>query len=311
MSGLRYAVVGTGALGGFYGGMLAHAGEDVHFLLHSDYDFVCKNGLRIDSVSGNFVVRNINSYESTGQMPECDVVLVCLKTTNNRILKELLPPILHSGTCIIMIQNGLQIEEYVAGLFPDQPIAGGTAFICSYKTGPGHITHLDYGKLTIASFQNENREILEHVCSDFNASGVQSEFSENLKELRWKKLVWNIPYNGLCVTLNTTTEKLMNHPVTYQLVKDLMSEVVHAANACGISAGDDFVGEMLDLTLKMKPYTPSMMLDFQFKRPLEIEAIYSAPLAEAGRNGFNMPKVAMLASQLRFIQDNYLLRKTS
>jgi len=305
MTRLNYAVVGTGALGGFYGGMLAHAGNDVHFLFHSDYDFVCKNGLKIDSVSGNFHLQNINTYHSTDQMPKCDVVLVCLKTTNNEVLKKILPPLLHSNTCVIMVQNGLNIEADLAKSFPNLSIAGAMAFICSNKIGEGHIAHLDYGKITIGSFQGENKELLRQVCNDFIASNVPAEFSDNLKESRWQKLVWNIPYNGLCVVLNTTTEKLMIYPETYELVRDLMLEVIGGAKACGVQIDEELVQMMLDSTSTMEPYAPSMKLDFDYKRPLEIGAIYSAPLAEASSKGFDMPKVKMLEQQLQFIQDSY------
>ena len=305
MTRLKYAVVGTGALGGFYGGMLAHAGNDVHFLFHSDYDFVCKNGLKINSVSGNFHLHNINAYHNTDQMPKCDVVLVCLKTTNNEVLKKILPPLLHSKTCVIMVQNGLNIEADLAASFPSLSIAGAMAFICSNKIGDGHIAHLDYGKITIGSFQGENKELLSQVCNDFIASNVPAEFSDNLKESRWQKLVWNIPYNGLCVVLNTTTEKLMIYPETYELVRDLMLEVIGGAKACGVQIDEGLVQVMLDSTGTMEPYAPSMKLDFDYKRPLEIGAIYSAPLAEASSNGFDMPKVKMLEQQLQFIQDSY------
>ena len=303
---LKYAIVGTGALGGFYGGMLAHAGNGVHFLFHNDYDFICKNGLMVDSVLGNFHLQNINAYYSTSQMPKCDVVLVCLKTTNNIILKKILPPLLHPKTCVILVQNGLKIEEELATSFPDLSIAGGMAFICSNKIGEGHINHLDYGKITIGSYQGENKKLLEQVCNDFIAARVQAEFTGDLEKSRWKKLIWNIPYNGLCVVLNTTTEQLMNNPKTYELVRDLMLEVLNAANICGIRIRESFVQEMLDSTRIMKPYAPSMKLDFDFKRPLEIRAIYSSPLAEARSHGFEMKKVSMLEQQLQFIQDSYL-----
>lgn len=306
MKKLRYAVIGAGALGGFYGGMLVHAGNDVHFLLHNDYDFVSKNGLKIDSVLGNFHLNNINAYNNTDQMPACDVVLVCLKTTNNGMLKRILPPLLHPETCVILLQNGLNNEENLARSLPDLSIAGGMAFICSNKVGEGHINHLDYGKVTLGSYQGENKEQLKQVCDDFIAAHIPAEFSANLKESRWKKLVWNIPYNGLCVVLNTTTEQLMNCSETYELVSDLMFEVVGGANACGVKIEKYFVREMLDSTRIMKPYAPSMKLDFDFKRPMEIEAIYSAPLAEAHSKGFDMHKVAMLEQQLRFIQGSYL-----
>lgn len=302
---LKYAIIGTGALGGFYGGMLARAGHDVHFLLHNDYEYVCSHGLKVDSVLGGFHLRNINAYQQTDQMPKCDVVLVCLKTTSNNILKNLLPPIIHSNTSVILVQNGLKAERELGSWFPDLSIAGGLAFICSNKIGKGHIEHLDYGKITIGSFQKENKELFMQVCKDFEEAKVPAVYSANLKESRWKKLVWNIPYNGLSVVLNTTTEQLMNHSNTYELVRDIMFEVIGAANACGVKIEKGFVQEMLDSTLRMKPYAPSMKLDFDNRRPLEIGAIYSAPLDEASNYGFEMPKVRMLERQLRFIQDSY------
>lgn len=303
---LKYGIIGTGALGGFYGGMLANAGNDVHFLFHRDYDFVCKNGLKVDSVLGDFCLKNVNAYNDTKEMPKCDVVLVCLKTTNNNKLKELLPPLLHSKTIVILVQNGLNIERDLSVSFPNLSIAGALAFICSNKKSPGHVVHLDYGKITIGEFQNVDQNILNQICSDFNNARIPAEISSNLKESRWKKLVWNIPYNGLCVVLNTTTEKLMGNHRTYILVRDLMFEVIGAAEACGVHIDKGFVQQMLDSTKLMKPYAPSMKLDFDFKRPLEIHAIYSAPLEEAKKNGFDMAKVNMLEKELFFIQNNYL-----
>lgn len=302
---LRYSVIGTGGIGGFYGGMLAKAGHDIHFLFHNDYDLVREKGLFIESPLGNFHLKNINAYSSTSEMPQSDVVLVCLKTTNNGILKKILPPLLKPGTCVILVQNGLNIERDLSMSFPGLSIAGAMAFICCSRTKE-HVKHLDYGRITIGSFQGENEIMLRQVCTDLIDAGIPAIFSDNLQRSRWEKLVWNIPYNGLCVALDTTTEQLMNHSDSYSLVRSLMTEVVDGARACGVEIRKGFIDEMLSSTMKMKPYAPSMKLDFDYKRPLEIEAIYSAPISEAGRNGFEMAKVAMLEQQLKFIQDSYL-----
>jgi 2-dehydropantoate 2-reductase len=109
---LTYGIIGTGALGGYYGGRLALAENDVHFLFHSDYEQVKRNGLQVDSVKGNFHLTTINAYNSSNQMPKCDVVLVCLKTNNNNLLKDLLPPLLHANTVVVLLQNGLGIETF-------------------------------------------------------------------------------------------------------------------------------------------------------------------------------------------------------
>ncbi|WP_291102929.1 MULTISPECIES: 2-dehydropantoate 2-reductase N-terminal domain-containing protein [unclassified Dysgonomonas] len=115
---LKYAVIGTGAIGGYYGGSLAHSGNEVHFLLHSDYDYVKKHGLKVDSINGNFHLSDVPAYSNTKDMPACDVVLVALKSTNNNLLEELLPPLLHQDTIVILIQNGLGLEADLQETFP-------------------------------------------------------------------------------------------------------------------------------------------------------------------------------------------------
>lgn len=302
---IKYAVVGTGALGGFYGGMLAKAGRDVHFLFRNDYNHVLKNGLKIDSVSGDFHLPVVNAYNDTSKMPVCDVILVCMKTTSNYKLKDLLPPLLHKKSCVIFVQNGLGMEELLENDFPELNIGGALGFICASKINPGYIKHLDYGKLTIGSYKGIDCSILEQISRDLNESGVEAIVTDDLILSRWKKLVWNVPYNGLSVALNTTTDKLMQNSDTYILIKDIMHEVISAANASGYQINNDFALAMLESTKIMKPYAPSMKLDFDMKRPLEIQSIYSNPLNIALKNGFLMSKVCMLEKQLKFIQDGF------
>lgn len=303
---IRYGVIGTGGIGGFYGGMLAHSGQEVHFLFNSDYEHVRNQGLKVDSVFGNFHLENVHAYRQTKDMPVCDVVLVGLKTTSNYLLKTLLPPIIGPHTTVLLIQNGLGIEETLAIEFPQLSIAGGLGFICSGKFGPGYIVHSEHGKITIGSHQGDNQEVLKQVHSDFEAARVPCEVSDDLLASRWKKLVWNVPYNGLTVVMNALTSDLMTDLSTHQLCRELMLEVIGAANACGVSICQSFAQQMLDYTRDMKPYAPSMRLDFDNKRPMEIDAIYSAPLKAAEKAGFKMPKVKMLEQQLRFIQRCYI-----
>lgn len=301
---IRYAVIGSGALGGYYGGKLAHSGQEVHFLFHSDYHVVKNNGLRVDSAHGNFIVHPANAYSDTRNMPVCDVVLVCLKTNNNALLKEILPPLLHKNTQVILIQNGLNIEQALADNFPELSIAGGLAFICSSKTGPGFITHYDQGKLTLGGFQKTSPEILEQVIQNFKNAGVLCTLSEDLNQSRWEKLVWNIPYNGMTVVLNTTTDRLMKNPDSRSLIRSLMTEVMEASIYCGARITGDFIEKMLVYTDRMVPYAPSMKLDYDAGRPMEIEAIYSNPVRTALKAGYTMKKVEMLEQQLRFLQDH-------
>jgi 2-dehydropantoate 2-reductase len=299
---LNYAIIGTGAIGGFYGGKLAQSGKEVHFLFHSDYLYVKEHGLKIDSVNGNVYLPQVNAYCDAKVMPACDVVLVCLKTIRNGILKEILPAITHKNSMVILIQNGLGVEDDLAAELPDLSIAGGLAFICSNKIGPGHIAHLDYGKLNLGVYGNASITILKQVCADFIQAGIEAEVFADLMLARWQKLVWNIPFNGMTVVLNTTTDRLMKQDDTRQLSYELMLEVIRGANKCGYPIKLDYADTMMELTKNMTPYAPSMKLDYDHKRVMEIEYIYSRPIQIALKAGFDMKKISMLEKQLKFIQ---------
>ena len=108
---MTYTIIGTGAIGGYYGGCLMRAGRNVRFLLHTDYKYVKENGLQIDSCDGSFHLSNVEAYDDTRNMPMSDVVLVCLKSTNNHLLKQLLAPIVNDQTIVVLIQNGIGLEE--------------------------------------------------------------------------------------------------------------------------------------------------------------------------------------------------------
>lgn len=301
--GIVYGVIGTGAIGGYYGARLVCAGEDVHFLLHSDYEYVKEHGLKVCSVRGDFELPRVNAYRSTADMPACDVVLVCLKSTSNGLLRELLPPLLHKDTIVLMIQNGLGLEADLQEVFPELQIAGGLAFICSNKTGSGEIAHLDYGGLNIGSYSCRDLSRLEEVAAVFNRADIQAKVLD-LELARWMKLVWNVPYNGLTVVLNTTTDHLMAHPVSEGLIRDLMLEVIRGANQVGkgrFTIGEEYADKMLEMTRTMTPYSPSMKLDYDNHRPLEISYIYTRPVHEAAEAGFVMQKVHMLQQQLCFL----------
>ena len=159
-----YAIIGTGALGGFYGARLQHAGCELHFLLHSDYEHVRQHGLICESKDGDFTLPKVNAYRDARDMPKCDVVCVCLKTTQNHLLPQLLPPVVKDDGVVLVMQNGLGIEAQVAGIVGAQPVMGGLCFLCSNKVGPGHIRHLDYGHVGLGEFAT--RGISERMRAD-------------------------------------------------------------------------------------------------------------------------------------------------
>ena len=302
---LRYAVIGTGAIGGFYGARLARSGREVHFLLHSDYDYVREHGLQVDSCDGSFHLDEPLIYRSTADIPACDVVLVALKSTNNHMLQTLLPPLLHAQTLVVLIQNGIGVEEDVQRMFPQAWLAAGLAFICSAKTEPGRVNHQCYGSINIGNYSCPDEALIDHLIDDLHQADIEARSVEYLTA-RWRKAVWNMPFNGMTVALHCQTDQLLQHPATRRLIREQMMEIVRATRAMGIDGVDeDFVEKMLEITDQMTPYSPSMRLDYDFGRPMELDYIYTRPLLMARQAGSPMPRLEMLEAELRFLESNY------
>ena len=255
---MRYGIIGTGAIVGYYGAKLAHAGQEVHFLLHSDYEYVRQHDLQVDSCDGSFYLANVNAYQHTQDMPMCDVVLVCLKSVNNGMLQSLLPPLLHDHTLVVLIQNGIGVEDDVQKMFPDVQLAAGLAFICSAKTEHGLVNHQCYGSINLANYSCRDEAQMQTVVEEFREAGIETGLVE-YHEARWKKAVWNMPFNGMTVALHTQTDQLLKNPSTRQLIREQMMEVVDAAQHLGAKNLDAaFVEKMIDMTDSMTPYSPSM-----------------------------------------------------
>ena len=301
---MRYGIIGTGAIGGYYGAKLARAGQEVHFLLHKDYEYVKQHGLQVDSCDGSFHLDQVNVYNDTAAMPSCDVVLVCLKSINNHLLPTLLPPLVHQDTLVVLIQNGIGVEQDVQRDFPNLQLAAGLAFICSAKTESGRVNHQCYGSINLANYSCRDTELMENVVSEFRQAGIETGFVE-YHEARWKKAVWNMPFNGMTVALHTQTDLLLKHPSTRQLIREQMMEVVGAARHLGVQNVDEtFVEKMIQMTDEMTPYSPSMRLDYDFHRKMEIHYLYTRPIEIAREAGFRMPKLEMLEAELKFLEKN-------
>lgn len=241
-------------------------------------------------------------------MPSCDVLIIALKTTQNHLLAQILPPLVKDDSIVLVLQNGLGIETEIAQIVSNVNIIGGLCFLCSNKIAPGHIHHLDYGKITLGEYATNYNAVgiterMKAISQDFKNAGIEIELTEDLLLGRWKKLMWNIPYNGLSVILDATTDELMADMYTRTLVEQLMKEVQLGAKSTGRIIPDSFIQTMLDYTVKMKPYRTSMKIDFDENRPLEVEAIVGKPLRIAAEHDVSLPLIRCLYQQLKFLDN--------
>lgn len=301
------AIIGTGAVGGYYGALLQRSGLKLHYLLRSDFEQVAEHGMVVESPQGDFRLPEVAAYDDPAKMPPCDLAIVSLKTTANNLLPDLLPPVLKDDGLVLTLQNGLGSEETVAACSGPERILGGLCFLCSNKIAPGHIRHLDYGLITLGDYRADGQPAgitprLQTLSQLLQSAGITARPVEDLLLARWKKLVWNIPFNGLTVVHGMLTDRLLQDPAIRRTSRVLMEEVAEASAACARPIEAAFIDKMMADTEKMTPYAPSMKLDFDRGRPMEIDSIYGEPLRQAHAAGVAMPETERLYRQLRELQ---------
>jgi 2-dehydropantoate 2-reductase len=299
-SSMRIAVVGSGAVGCYYGGRLANSGRDVHFLMRSDLDHVRKHGLSIRSHHGDFVLPTVQVSATPEEIGPCDLVIIALKATSNDQLKRLIPPLLHERTSLLTLQNGLGSDEWLANCFGAERVLGGLCFVCINRTGPGEVHHLAEGRVSIGEFAGPPQPRTHAITAAFNEAGVPCHVVDSLSTERWKKLTWNIPFNGLSIAAGgIDTEQILADAGLNQLARELIREVIGAAQRLGHDLPADIEDIQMRATESMGPYRPSSLIDFQQGRGVEVEAIWGEPYRRAIAGGAAMPRLEMLYFLLR------------
>ncbi|MGF1447936.1 MAG: 2-dehydropantoate 2-reductase [Opitutales bacterium] len=306
----RIAIVGTGAIGGFYGCLLARAGEDVHFLCRSDYAQVRAHGLRvtrIDADTEDFALERPKVYSNSQDIGPCDLVVIATKTTANDALPALLEPLLQSGTVLLSLQNGMGNLEFLQAHFPGRRIVMGLCFVCVNRTAPGVFENTlpGGGRVVLSAAAAEDRPLVDGLTERFNRAEVACKASHSLDEALWRKLCWNIPFNGLAIAAGgVTTDVIMGSERLRQLARLLMDDVCAGAAAHGHRIEEAFLQQQFEATARMGAYHPSSLLDYLDGRPVELETMFEEPLRRGQAKGAAMPHLETLCALLRALVQN-------
>lgn len=296
----RIAIVGSGAIGCYYGGRLALHGNDVHFLMRSDYDAVKQGGLRVRSHRGDFTLPRVNCHRSTAEIGPCDVVIIAMKATANDVLLELLPPLLKPDTLLLTLQNGLGCDDFLARHFGSERVLGGLCFVCINRIAPGVIHHIAQGQIALGEHSGVPQARTRALAEEFQRCGIDCVVEPSLITARWKKLVWNIPFNGLSIAAGgIDTAAILADPALEQRVRALMREIIETAGRLGHDIPLGLIDVMIERTRTMSAYKPSSLIDFLDGREVEIEAIWGEPVRRAAAADISMPHVEELYQQLK------------
>ena len=304
----KIAIIGSGAVGCYYGGMLAHAGHDVHFLMRADLDTVRREGLVI-LTKGREVRRPlVHCAGTTEEIGPVDLVIISLKATANSELERLLPPLIDGRTALLTLQNGLGNEAFLSERWGGERVMGALCFVCINRIAPGVIRHIDHGSISIGEFRRPTSARVRAVAEAFNAVDVQADAVDDLEGERWRKLLWNIPFNGLSITADANVADVLADATLRAEARSLMDEVLDAARRLGHGIPDSFADWQIGRSDSMGPYRPSSMIDYELGRPVEVEAIWGEPLRQGLAAGANMPRLALLYGVIRHVTERRALR---
>src|ERR1700730_8827970 len=302
MKRFRIGVVGSGAIGSYYGGKLAASGGDVHFLMRGDLTEVRREGLHIRGEGEDIRVAKINGYNSTKEIGPCDLVLIAVKTTSNEEIVDLIPPLLNERTMLLSLQNGLGNEEFLAEHFGAERVLGGLCFICLSRTSRTAVERYDYGHIVLGEHGRKAQERTHEMAKRFQRSCVTCSVTEDLALERWRKLVWNIPFNGLSILAGgIDTAAILADEALHRATLALMHEVIESANKCGHALETAVAVEQISRTETMGPYKPSTLLDWEAGKPLEIEAIWGEPLRRAAAAGAKTARLEIIYALLKHV----------
>jgi len=286
---MKVLIVGTGAIGGLYGALLARAGAEVSAVCRSDYEVVTSHGIEIRSTLGEWTFRPAAVYCRADELSEApDYVLLSTKVLPRIDRVALIKDAVGPDTVIVLIQNGVEIEEEIARAFPSNELISGLAFVCTSRTAPGQVWHQAYGNLMLGDWPSGVSPRVTALCEAFSHSGIKAKAMEDIVAARWRKCVWNAPFNPLSVLSGGlyTSDILTTQE---HLVCQLMNEVCTIAAATGHSLPDDVIDRNLADTHQMPPYKTSMLLDFEAGRPMETEAILGNAVRAGQRVHVSIP----------------------
>ena len=306
----KVAIIGAGAVGSYYGARLVEVGHNVAFLVRRDYENLKKNGLIVQSVDGDIYIEKPNVYKNSNEIGSVDWVICALKSTSIDSAEELIKPCINKNTKILVLMNGIGLEEKIQTWFPSNNIFGGLAFTCINRSSTGVVEHLDYGAIVIGHLGDKQSEI-DDALSLWEKTKVTVTSKPSLRLARWEKLCWNIPFNGLTVASGgVSTEVIIEDVNLRHTAKILMEEIINTANADLNHIQSEYkldiqttTTSMIRRTSEMKAYLPSTTIDFLAGKEMEVSTIFETPLEIAKKFNISTPLLELLTGQMRSLNN--------
>lgn len=289
---MRIAVVGAGGVGGYFGGKLAHGGADVVFIVRgASLAAMRANGLRVDSVFGDFVVNPVNATDDPSSAGKVDAVLLTVKTWQIAEATEKIKPLIGDDTVIVPLENGMEAPEQIAAIAGRAHAAGGLCAIVSFVEAPGHVKHISADPFVMfGELDNRPSERLTRLRDAFVQAGVKADIPPDINHSMWSKFLFIAPLSGLGAITRVPIGEWRTLPETRELAIAGLREIVALARARGVDLGDEAVDRALGRYDALTPdATSSLQRDVMDGKPSELDAQLGAVVRMGKQSGIPTP----------------------
>jgi 2-dehydropantoate 2-reductase len=299
---MKIGVVGTGAVGGYFGACLSKAGHEVTFLARGgNLEAMKRNGgISVESNEGNFTVSGIftDKYES---LYDSDLILFCVKATATKEVATHLVPILKEDAYILTLQNGVDNEEILANLLGGKRILSAATYVQAYMKEPGVVKQIENPtKLVIGALISEGYPpIVKEVSELMNSAGILCHISNNILKVKWKKLLWNVTFNPLSALVEGKVGDILDDAGLRKIAERIGGETIAVAKKVGIPIEDSLASQMIELSEPARHHETSMLQDKRNGKPMEIESICGYVVRKGKELGIETPVVETIYSLLK------------
>jgi len=289
---MKIAVVGAGGVGGYFGGRLARAGVDTTFIVRgAALEAMQTNGLRVESVVGDFALDRVNATDDPAAVGPVDAVLLAVKTWQIRDAAAAIGPLLGPDTMVVPLENGIDAPDVIADVLPRQHVLGGLCAIVSFIVSPGHIRHAAFEPLVMfGELDNRRSDRVERLRAAFERAGVNAQVPDDIRHSMWTKFLFIATMSGIGALTRVPIGVWRTTPEVREVVDGSLREVVAVAAAAGVDLGPDAVAKTWERYDALAPTsTSSMQRDIMEGKPSELDGQLGALIRLARRHQVPAP----------------------
>lgn len=303
---MKTVIMGAGAMGSLFGGLLTLSGEDVWLvdIWKENIDAMRSNGLKVED-RGKVQIIPVKATTDVASVGKADLILFFVKTYQTEKAVSDVLVLQKENTVFLTLQNGLGNEEAICKQVDRRKVILGVTGQGATFLGPGHIRHAGWGKTYVGELDEKITDRVTQIAQVFRKAGIETEVSSHIHDLVWEKLLVNVGINALAALTGLKNGQLLDYPETVRLMEALVSEAVEVTRRKEIQIDENPMNRVKVVIEATRENRCSMGQDLDYKRRTEIDAINGAVVREAERLGISVPVNRAITDLIKVIEKRF------